>query len=309
MRINAVNKIPLSFLEDDAIEAALSSAPSTPGDTVVRLKLGWLSGHSKEQLEQALQSIQQAAIIIKAATNVHRVGLVTTSDDEVRLIPFHGLSAEWKPTADLDEEYNNSYPGYISPKNGPKSSNATLDEIQRQITGENIPAMDLTYLGNANEDTANSIFAKITRGELEQWRLGESASHVAFLTPFSNTPGFTVLVPRKPLGSDILAMAEPDLRELAAAIWDVSHLLQSSAALGASRVGLIFEGMEIDYAHAKLIPILDKGLGNLDQHVPEAAFTDVYTGSISSRPGPPSDIDVLQELQVRLLRAAETRKS
>ncbi|KAB2572114.1 putative HIT-like protein [Lasiodiplodia theobromae] len=214
MRINAVNKIPLSFLEDDAIEAALSSAPSTPGDTVVRLKLGG-----------------------------------------------------------------------------------------------NIPATDLTYLGDANEDTANSIFAKIIRGELEQWRLWESASHVAFLTPFGNTPGFTVLVPRKPLGSDILAMAEPDLRELATAIWDVSHLLQSSPALGASRVGLIFEGMEIDYAHAKLIPILDKGVGNPEQHIPEATYTGVYTGSISSRPGPPADLDVLQELQVRLLRAAEMRKS
>lgn len=241
--------------------------------------------------------------------NVHRVGLVTTSDDEVRLIPFHGLSAEWKLTADLDEEYHISYPGYISSKNGPKSSNATLDEIQRQITGGNIPATDFTYLGSANDDAANSVFAKIICGELEQWRVWESASHVAFLTPFGNTPGFTVLVPRKPLGSDILAMAEPDLRELTAAIWDVSHLLQSSPALGASRVGLIFEGMEIDYAHAKLIPILDKDLGNPEQHVPEAIFTDVYTGSISSKPGPPADLDALQELQVRLLRAAETQKS
>lgn len=101
------------------------------------------------------------------------------------------------------------------------------------------------------------------------------------MTPFGNTPSFTVPVPGNPLGSDILAMAEPDLRELATAIWDVSHLLQSSPALGASRVGLIFERMEINYAHAKLIPILDKGVGHPEQHVPEAAFTDVYTGSIS----------------------------
>lgn len=196
-----------------------------------------------------------------------------------------------------------------SSKNGPKSLNATLDEIQGQITSGSIPATDFTYLGSANDDAANSIFAKIIRGELEQWRVWESASHVAVLTPFGNTPGFTVLVPRKPLGSDILAMAEPDLRELVAAIWDVSHLLQSSSALGASRVGLIFEGMEIDYAHAKLIPILDKGLGNPEQRVPEAAFTDVYTGSISSRPGPPADIDALREMQARLLRAADVRKS
>lgn len=275
------NKVPLPFFEDDTIEAALSSAPSTPGDTVVRLKLGRLSGHSKKQMAQALQSIQQATTVVKAAMNVHRVGLVTTSDDEVRLIPFHGLSAEWKPTADPNEEYNTSYPGYISSKNDPKSSNTTLDEFQSYITGGNIPMTDFTYLGSANDDAANSIFAKITRGELEQWRVWESSSHVAFLTPLGNTPGFTVLVPRKALGSDILAMAEPDLHELATASWDVSHLLQSASAFGASSVSLIFAGMEIDYAHAKLIPILDKGVGNPEQHVPEAAFTDVYTGSIS----------------------------
>ncbi|KAF2141162.1 uncharacterized protein K452DRAFT_288522 [Aplosporella prunicola CBS 121167] len=117
------------------------------------------------------------------------------------------------------EEYNASYPGYISSKNGPKSSSATLDNIQRDITRDNPPAMGLTYLcGSNNEAATKSIFAKIIRGELQQWRVWESASHVAFLTPFGNAPGLTVIVPRKPLGSDILAMFNQNLSDLAAAI-------------------------------------------------------------------------------------------
>ncbi|KAI8964139.1 hypothetical protein F5Y11DRAFT_317436 [Daldinia sp. FL1419] len=39
--------------------------------------------------------------------------------------------------------------------------------------------------------------------KVEQWRVWEDYRHVAFLAPFSNTPGFTALVPRRHLSSDI----------------------------------------------------------------------------------------------------------
>jgi diadenosine tetraphosphate (Ap4A) HIT family hydrolase len=149
--------------------------------------------------------------------------------------------------------------------------------------------MDLTC--HADSKTTNNLFAKIIRGELEQWRVWESDSHIAFLTPFGNTYGKTVLVPRKHLDSDILSVPDKDFSELVGSVWDAIQVIVWSD-LGAERVGLIFEGMEVDWAHAKLIPIrADDG-----REAPEQPFTEIYHGSVSSQPGPVADIEDLRRL-------------
>uniref|UniRef100_A0A7N6AWK4 HIT domain-containing protein n=1 Tax=Anabas testudineus TaxID=64144 RepID=A0A7N6AWK4_ANATE len=105
----------------------------------------------------------------------------------------------------------------------------------------------------ASTQSHPGLFSRIVRGEEQQWRLWEDEGHVAFLTPFPNSPGFTVLVPRRPLTSDIFRLEKGDYESLVLAARKVSHLLEEG--LGAWGVGLIFEGFEIDYAHAKLIPL------------------------------------------------------
>ena len=289
-----------TFFEDSNVKAIVSPRPTTPGDTLVRVKAGPLRALSRTNFADTLISIKQVATVLKASTDVQRIGLVTTSNDEVRLIPLHGLSAEWKPAFNPEEEYHTSFPGYISSKNGPESSNETLTKVQKDITRDCAPAMDLTFIGEKGKD---NLFAKIIRGKLEQWRVWESKTHVAFLTPFGNTPGFTVLVPRKHLSSDILSIADTDLYDLAGAIYDVSKLIEQSA-LGATRVGLIFEGMEINYAHAKLIPILgDEPCAHVEE-----TFKDVYSGYLSSKPGPIAPYEFLEPLQLKLMSTANTMR-
>uniref|UniRef100_A0A3B5B0Y1 HIT domain-containing protein n=1 Tax=Stegastes partitus TaxID=144197 RepID=A0A3B5B0Y1_9TELE len=53
-----------------------------------------------------------------------------------------------------------------------------------------------------------------TKNIEQQWRLWEDDGHVAFLTPFPNSPGFTVLVPRRPLTSDIFRLEKGDYEDL-----------------------------------------------------------------------------------------------
>jgi diadenosine tetraphosphate (Ap4A) HIT family hydrolase len=50
------------------------------------------------------------------------------------------------------------------------------------------------------------LFCKIIAGKEKAWIVYEDDHHVGFLTPFPNTPGFTVLVTREHLDSDVLAM-------------------------------------------------------------------------------------------------------
>jgi beta-aspartyl-peptidase (threonine type) len=279
----------LKFFEDEQVEASLSSTPSTPGEAIVSIKAGSLGSLSKDKFVSALLSTKKVAAIVKAATKVQRVALVATADHNIRLVPLYGVEAEWKPTNDPNLEYYDSYPGFISSRSGPTSSNEILNNAQKDITQGKPVAMDLTC--HADSKTTENLFAKIIRGELEQWRVWESDSHIAFLTPFGNTYGKTVLVPRKHLDSDILSLLDEDFGELAGSVWDAMQVILRSD-LGTERVGLIFEGMEVDWAHAKLVPIrADDG-----RQPPEQPFTEIYRGSVSSQPGPVANVDELQRL-------------
>lgn len=148
-------------------------------------------------------------------------------------------------------------------------------------------------------ETSQNLFAKIIRGELEQWRVWESESHVAFLTPFGNCPGKTVLIPRKHVDSDILGTPIEDFTSLAGATWDVVTVLMRSR-LEPDRVGLIFEGMEVDWAHAKLIPVC----GDTGESTSEQPFVEKYTGAVSSQPGPAVAIEELEDMRQRFLSAS-----
>ncbi|KAF2822584.1 hypothetical protein CC86DRAFT_373056 [Ophiobolus disseminans] len=295
-------ELPL-FFDDSNVAALLSLTPTTPGDTIVRLKADApLHELPKNEYAQVLLSAKRVAVLLKTVLGVRRVALVTTSDREIRLIPMHGLSEHWKPVSGLGLEYNVTYPGYISSKAGPEMSRERLDDIRDAIASSAPPAMSFAYLGGEDQGK-NNIFAKIVRGEVPQWRLWESASHVAFLTPWGNTPGFTVLIPRRHLSSDVLSISDTNLVDLAGAIWEASKRIRQST-LGASRVGLIFEGMEIDYAHAKLIPILDERA--IDTQQLQEPFRETYTGYVSSKSGPIGSYEQLERMSRELTLASNT---
>eukprot|EP00064_Thunnus_orientalis_P014208 superscaffoldBa00002440_g14249 len=135
----------------------------------------------------------------------------------------------------------------------------------------------------------------------QQWRVWDDEGHVAFLTPFPNSPGFTVLVPRRPLTSDIFRLEKKDYEGLVLATRKVSRLLEEG--LSAWGVGLIFEGFEIDYAHAKLIPLLSPSSsgGGDDKTKPRPPqFHPTYPGYVTSEDGPEASLDSLKEVHTKI---------
>jgi hypothetical protein len=63
-----------------------------------------------------------------------------------------------------------------------------LCSMIQTVSGISQP-FDYLFEGDQSD---NNLFARIVRGELPQWRVWEDDQHVAFLTPYANTPGFTV---------------------------------------------------------------------------------------------------------------------
>lgn len=219
---------------------------------------------------------------------------------QIRIIPLHGLSEGWRPHLAGQEEYHASDPGHCTSKTAPRWSDSRLSEMQATIRAK-LPSADAppsySFLG---KDPAHpGLFSRIVRGEEQQWRVWEDESHVAFLTPFPNSPGFTVLVPRRPLTSDIFKLEKADYEGLVLASREVSRLLEEG--LGARGTGLIFEGFEIDYAHAKLIPLLPPSPHqSLADTSGPPEFHPTYPGYVTSEDGPEANLEDLQNLQTQI---------
>lgn len=225
---------------------------------------------------------------LTAVLKVERCGMIAAPQG-IRLIPMHGLRSGWRPVLSGDAQYHESYPGFITTKNGPRCPDADLAVLQETIRGADggQPVSNRFY---GDQDDQN-LFSRLVRGEIPQWRVWEDPAHVAFLTPFPNSPGFTVVVPRHHLSSDIFSLFEKDYVKLLQASHRVAKLLLQGIP-GASACAFAFEGLEIDYAHAKLIPIV----GDPTAHSRDTDFCEAYEGYISSQDGPLYPLDELVAL-------------
>ncbi|KAF7649618.1 hypothetical protein LDENG_00138540 [Lucifuga dentata] len=271
------------------------SAPCRPAAGVLQLDeqefLAWMRG------------ARAVAALLCERLGVHRCAMVTRphkdTPAQIRVLPLHGLDADWLPYLATEEEYNPYDPGLCTSKSAPRWNDSRLAEIQTKIRAK-LPSPEappnLTFLGD--DPHHPGLFSRIVRGEEQQWRVWEDEGHVAFLTPFPNSPGLTVVIPRRPLTSDIFKLETADYEQLVLAAQKVSKLLEE--ALGAWGVGLIFEGFEIDYAHAKLIPLLKPPAAAAEEasssKTSSPQFYSRYPGYVSSEDGPEAHPERLEEL-------------
>jgi len=131
----------------------------------------------------------------------------------------------------------------------------------------------------------------------------EDEKHMAFLTPFPNTEGFTIVIPKKHFGSDVLNLPDKELKKLIIASKKVSKILMRHFK-DVGRVGLIMEGTGIDHAHTKLFPMhgtehMKKGKWKqyLDN---KEIFFKKYKGYITSAEGPKISEEKLKLLANKL---------
>ena len=101
---------------------------------------------------------------------------------------------------------------------------------------------------------SDCIFCKIVKGELPCHKIWEDENHLAFLSIFPNTEGFTVVIPKKHYPSYAFDVPEDILKDLVIAAKKVAKLLDFKLE-DVGYTGLIFEGFQIDHLHAKLFPM------------------------------------------------------
>lgn len=147
-----------------------------------------------------------------------------------------------------------------------------------------------------------TIFDKILSGEIPSYRVWEDEKHIAFLTPFANTPGQTVVIPRVNPGDYVFSIDTQVYHDLMDAVKTVSNLLEK--AFSTSRVACVFEGTGVAHVHAKLYPLhgdLAAQTGVWSKHT---EFYPQYVGYLTTVEGPMMSSDELKKIQNQILQAA-----
>lgn len=149
---------------------------------------------------------------------------------------------------------------------------------------------------------AETIFDKIISGEIPSHIVWQDETHIAFLTPFPNTPGFTVVIPKKNPGDNVFSLNDDEYHALLDATKTVAHLLEK--ALDVKRVAMVFEGTGVAHVHAKLIPLYGSLAGETNVWSKETVFNEQYQGFITTHEGPKMDDEQLSAIQAKIIAAA-----
>lgn len=129
------------------------------------------------------------------------------------------------------------------------------------------------------------IFCRILKGEEPSWKIFEDEHHTAFLTPFPNTPGFSVLITKEHLESNVLHCDETRYLEMMKSARALAHLLDQK--LKVKRTALVIEGMGVNHAHVKLIPMHGIPDGPWQpMRSSDPTFNNEYRGFLSTQDGP-----------------------
>jgi len=144
----------------------------------------------------------------------------------------------------------------------------------------------------------STIFDDIVSGKMKSWEVWEDEKFLAFLTPFPNTPGFTVVIPKQNSGDYVFSLDDNLYIEFMEAVKTVANILER--AFDTSRVALIFEGTGIAHVHAKLIPLHGKLADETGVWSPHREFNEEYQGWLTTAEGPKMSDELLDEIQATI---------
>ncbi len=144
------------------------------------------------------------------------------------------------------------------------------------------------------------IFCAIVAGEAACHRIWEDEKHLAFLSIFPNTEGFSVVITKRHYPSYAFELPDEVLSELVLPAKRVSRLLDRRLA-DVGRTGMILEGFAVNHAHAKLFPMHGTRMtGWRPLSGPSDKYFERYEGYISSHDYQRADDDELAALAQRI---------
>ena len=147
-----------------------------------------------------------------------------------------------------------------------------------------------------------TIFDKIVDGSIPSLKVWEDDNYLAFLTPFGNTPGQTVVIPKVNPGDYVFGVNTAVVADLMAAAKTTAQILEK--ALGVSRVAAVFEGEAVPYLHVKLYPMHDFE-ADRSKFPKLSAFFPAYPGYILTAEGKHMSDEELHAIHQKIQEATK----
>lgn len=143
------------------------------------------------------------------------------------------------------------------------------------------------------------IFCDIVAGKSPCHKIWEDDEHLAFLSIFPNTKGFSVVIPKKHYSSYAFEQDDAVLSKLTLATKKVALLLDK-AFDGVARTGMFYEGYGVDHLHSKLFPMHGTGNKTNFQLIESKVnkFYENYEGYLSSH-----DFERADDVELKRLAA------
>ena len=145
------------------------------------------------------------------------------------------------------------------------------------------------------------VFCKIVKGELPSHRIWEDKKHLAILSIFPNTEGFSIVLTKKHLPSYAFANDDKTLKDLILATKKTA-LIIDRAFDDVGRTGMFFEGFGVDHLHSRLFPM--HGTSDMKKWKPiigsRKEFYEKYPGYLSSHDYKKADDKILERLAKKI---------
>jgi diadenosine tetraphosphate (Ap4A) HIT family hydrolase len=141
------------------------------------------------------------------------------------------------------------------------------------------------------------LFCQIVAGDEPSYPVLDDGMFLAVLTPFPNTPGAMVVLPRQHMDSDIAALAE-DVMYAAMSFARKADAL-ARRVLGCARCAYVIEGYGINHFHIKLFPLHGAPDPWQPVHSQAMAYSERYDGHITTADGPRQDPASMEAMAAR----------
>ncbi|AAZ55944.1 conserved hypothetical protein [Thermobifida fusca YX] len=156
--------------------------------------------------------------------------------------------------------------------------------------------------------SSSCIFCAIAAGQAPCHPFWEDDHHLAFLSIYPNTEGFSVVIPKIHQPSYVVQMDTDAYLALHLAAREAARCLDN-AFEDVARTGIMYEGYGVDHAHAKLFPMHgtagNEGASWRAVHSSVDIYFHRYEGYLSSHDHARADDTELAALAERIRSARQ----
>jgi len=144
------------------------------------------------------------------------------------------------------------------------------------------------------------VFCKIVKGEIPSHKFWEDDRHLAILSIFPNTEGFSVILTKEHKPSYAFENSDEVLSGLILATKKAAKVLDATFE-DVERTGMFFEGFGVDHLHAKLVPLHGTTEDEWKQRLSKiTTYFDTYPGYVSSHDGERVSDEILAKIAQKI---------